>query len=267
VEAEERLGDGWGTEVARSGDLVLRGAGPQSKTVVAFLRHLHAHGVDFVPEPVGSGFASDGREQLRFIPGAVQHPRPWPDEAMSTIGRMLRQVHEATSSFTPPVGGSWRPSFFRTLPGGRRVMGHSDLGPWNILARDDQPVAFIDWDDAGPIGHLSDLANVAWLNAQLHDDDVADINGLAPLEQRARQARLLIDGYGLEGVERVGFVTRMIEYAVHSARYEAVVCHVTPTAPSPAPNGFPTLWAITWRVKAAAWMLEHRSALEAVLET
>ena len=107
---------------------------------------------------------------------------------------------------------------------------------------------------------------MGWLNAQLHDDDVAALNRLPPWQDRARQAQLLLDGYGLAATDRVGFVTRMIEFAVRSVRDEALACGVTPTTASPAENGFPTLWAITWRARAAAWMFEHKSELEAVLE-
>ena len=80
-----------------------------------------------------------------------------------------------------------------------------DLGPWNILARDGEPVAIMDWDDAGPIGHVWDLANVVWLNAHLHDDDVAALHGLPSAEDRMRQARLILDGYRLAARDRIGF--------------------------------------------------------------
>ena len=235
--------------------------------MLAWLCHLRSEGVDFVPAPVGNGFAADGREQLMFIEGETMHPRPWSDEALWTIGTMLRRIHDASRTFAAQPERGWRPSSLRLLPGGRRVIGHNDLGPWNILAREGGPVAFIDWDDAGPVGHVWDLANAAWLNVQLHDDDVAASNDLPPVHDRAVQTRVLLDGYGVASRDRAAFVSRMIEWAVRSAREEAIVCEVTPTSSSPAANGFPTLWAITWRVRAAAWMLDHRKELEAALRT
>jgi hypothetical protein len=117
-----------------------------------------------------------------------------------------------------------------------------------------------------PVGHLWDLANVVWLNAQLHDDDIAERHGLPPPQERARRARLVLDGYQLEPRERSEFVDRMIELAVRSARDEAILYGVTPTTTSPAPDGFPTLWAITWRVRAAAWMTDRRTELERHIE-
>ena len=157
-----------------------------------------------------------------------------------------------------PEHPQWRPWFARSLAGSMPVVGHGDLGPWNVIARDGLPVAFIDWDNAGPVDAVWELAHVVWLNAQLHDDDVAALNELAGPEDRARQATLLLDGYGLSRKDREGFVDKMIEFAVRSARDEAVLSHVGPDTPSPSPNGFPLLWAVVWRARAAAWMLDHR---------
>ena len=40
------------------------------------------------------------------------------------------------------------------------------------------PVAFIDWTTAGPTDCLDEIAAIAWLNAQLHDDDIAERQSL-----------------------------------------------------------------------------------------
>lgn len=58
----------------------------------------------------------------------------------------------------------------------------------------------------------------------------------------------------------------MIEFAVHSARAEAVRYGVTAdTAAGVDPSGYPVLWAITWRARSASWMLRHRQILERAL--
>ena len=103
----------------------------------------------------------------------------------------------------------WRPWFARDLPGSRPVIGHGDLGPWNVLACDGLPVAIIDWDYAGPVDAVWELAQLVWLNAQLHDDDVAAASGLPSPEDRATLAAAILDGYGLPGAEREGFVDRL----------------------------------------------------------
>ena len=45
--------------------------------------------------------------------------------------------------------------------------------------------------------------------------------------------------------------------AVRSARDEAIQAAVTPETTSPDLRGFPTLWAVAWRARAAAWILDH----------
>jgi Ser/Thr protein kinase RdoA (MazF antagonist) len=143
------------------------------------------------------------------------------------------------------------------------IIGHCDGGPWNIVGVDGLPVAFVDFEFAGPADALWELAEVAWLNAQLHDDDIAARHGLPDAAGRARQLRLLVDAYGLERPARAVFVDKMIEFAVHSARAEAVEGKVTPeTTSGLSEAGFPIIWAVAWRVRSASWMLRHRALLE-----
>jgi Phosphotransferase enzyme family len=258
---EVELEGGWQTSVVRRDDVVLRSTGPQSATVIALLAHLSDEGFTAAPVPIGSGFSNDGREQLSFIEGASPQPLAWTDDAAWMIGDLVRRLHTATTTFVPTVP-VWRPWFARGLGGSHPVIGHGDLGPWNILAVADRPVAFIDWDNAGPVDAVWELAQIVWLNAQLHDDDIAELNGLPSALDRARQAALILDGYGLDRHHRIGFVDKMIEFAIRSARDEAHTAHVVPDTVSPAPDGFPLLWAVTWRARAAAWMLDHRTILD-----
>ncbi len=259
---ETPLPGGWQTEVIRDGNIVRRASKPQSATVIALLQHLADAGYDAAPRPVDGGFGPDGREQLSYVEGESPQPAPWSDDAAHEVGRLLRQLHTVTASFSVPADAIWAPWFARSMSSERLVIGHGDLGPWNILAIDRRPTGFIDWDNAGPVDAVVELAQVAWLNVQLHDDDVGALNDLAPPAARARQLAVLLDGYGLASPDREGFVDTMIEFALRSARQEAIDFQVGPDAASPAPDGFPLLWAVTWRTRAAAWMLDHRSALQ-----
>jgi hypothetical protein len=98
------------------------------------------------------------------------------------------------------------------------------------------------------------------LNAQLHDDDVADRQGLPDAEARAHQFRLLVDAYGLALDRRDELVELMIEFAIHSTAHEAIESGSTPETEDPSP-----LWGIAWRARSAAWMLRHRDLLKAAL--
>jgi hypothetical protein len=258
----------WGSaaqpsKARRRAGVVYREAGPWSTTVLALLRHLEEAGFAGAPRVVGSGFAADGREMLSYITGASPQPYAWSEDAVAGVGALLRELHAAAATFIPPPGACWKPWFGRELAGAQPVIGHCDTGPWNIIARGGRPVALVDFEFAGPVDAIWELAQTAWLNAQLHDDDVAERLGLPDLAGRGRQLRLILDGYGLPARQRGDFVDKMITFAVHSARAEAVEFGVTPqTTTGITQSGYPFVWAITWRVRSASWMLTNRSHLQ-----
>jgi hypothetical protein len=243
--------------------IVYREAGPWSQTVLALLRHLEQAGFDSAPKVIGDGFSPDGREMVSYIEGSSPQPYAWPEEHVSEVGRLLRELHEAAASFVPAEDAIWRPWFARDLPGQRPVIGHGDTGPWNVIAQGDRPVALIDFEYAGPVDAIWDLAQTAWLNAQLHDDDVAERYGLPPAAARARQLRLILDGYGLARQDREDFTGKMIEFAVHEARDQAVETGITEeTTSAVTASGYPSAWAVTWRARSASWMLTNRALLQ-----
>jgi hypothetical protein len=179
--------EGGGRTVAhRRGNVVIRDTGPWTPAVHALLRHLEDVGFRAAPRLAGSGFDPDGRETLTFIDGEFTHPGPWSLEGAAALGGMLRDLHEATRSFRPPAGAAWFRWHGRDLGGPTRVIGHCDLAPWNIAARAGMPVAFIDWEFAGPVDPLVELAQLCWLNTKLNDDIVAERDGPAPPWRQAR---------------------------------------------------------------------------------
>jgi len=242
----------------RQGAIVYRSAGPWTPAVQGLLRHLEAVGFDGAPRVVGDG-TKDGREVLTFIEGEIVHPLAWNDDGVAAVGRLLRQLHAAAATFRAPPGAIWQPWFVRD-EGSSSIIGHGEPAPWNIVARDLLPVAFVDWEFAGPVDRLDEVAHAAWLNCQLHDDDIAVMHELPSVEERARQLRAFVDGYGLDASERIGFVERMIHFAVRACAHEAIDAHVTPNSTDPAP-----LWALAWRARSAAWMIRHESILHAAL--
>jgi aminoglycoside phosphotransferase (APT) family kinase protein len=174
---------------------------------------------------------------------------------------MLRDLHEATRSFRPPADAAWFRWHGRDLGGPARVIGHCDLAPWNIVARAGMPVAFIDWEFAGPVDPLVELAQLCWLNAKLHEDIVAERDGLPPLADRLRQLVAIVDAYGMAASQRRGFFDRIVEFVVSETAWEADDAGVSPDMTSHPM----ALWAMAWRARAAAWLLRHRPAFEAAL--
>lgn len=247
--------------------VVLRQAGPWSPSVLGLLRHLEEHGFAGAPRVVGDGYSADGREQVTFVEGTSPHPGPWKSEQdLHGIGVLLRDLHATAATYLPPAGSPWKSWFGRDLPGDRPVLGHCDTAPWNILVRDGTSFSLIDWEFAGPVDAIWELAHTAWLNGQLHDDDIAERMGLPPAPVRAGQVHALLEGYELPARERRNFADRIIEFAVHSARQEAVDGHVTPESTAAVSDtGYPLLWALAWRIKDAAWLVRNRRLLQDAL--
>jgi aminoglycoside phosphotransferase (APT) family kinase protein len=176
--------------VHRRGDVVIRDAGPWTPAVHALLRHLEDTGFAAAPRLVGSGLDTDGREVLTFIEGEFTQPGPWSLDGAVAVGRLLRDLHRATRSFRSPPDAVWFPWHGRDLGRQVKVFGHCDVAPWNIVARDGLPVALIDWETAGPVDPLVELAQLAWLNAKLHDDIVAPSRPHSPGVRRSQRSVL-----------------------------------------------------------------------------
>jgi Ser/Thr protein kinase RdoA (MazF antagonist) len=251
------LTGGGRTEVSRRGDVVLRAAAPWTWSVHAILRHLEQKGFAGAPHVVGDGFDDQGRETLTYIEGEFIHPASWSDEAVITVGQMLKSLHMAMRDFTPPDNATWRPWFGRSLRGSHMVYGHGDFAPWNLVCRNNLPIAAIDWENAGPVDALVELAHVAWLNVQLVDNDVANRVGLPPIQKRAEQLRLLVDAYELPRDLRSELIQTMIDVATLDAADQAIEGNITPDTTDPT-----QLWGLAWRTRSAAWMIRNRKILE-----
>lgn len=248
--------EGGPSRVVRLGDTVRRPVRPWTRTIHALLRHLEDAGFAGAPRVVGDGFDAHGSEVLTYVPGESAHPHAWSDEGVWRVGGLLRDLHAATAGFRPPPDARWQPWWMhRDGPGS--IVAHCDAGPWNVIARDGLPVAFIDWELAGPADRLDEVVAAAWWNAQLHDDDVAERHGLPDAAGRARQFGLFLDGYRLPAADRVELVGRTIEFAIRDCAAEATRAGITPESADPAP-----LWALAWRSRAAGWMIRHRALLE-----
>ena len=101
--------------VHRRGNVVIRDAGPWTPAVHALLRHLEDAGFAAAPRLVGSGLDTDGRELLTFIEGEFTQPGPRSLDGAAAVGRMLRDLRQATGSFRPPPDAVWFPWHGRDL--------------------------------------------------------------------------------------------------------------------------------------------------------
>jgi hypothetical protein len=246
--------------VHRSGTMTRRPSAPWTPAVHALLRHLETVGFAGSPRVVGAGIDPEGREMVEFVAGDVARDRIWSEQGIHELGRLLRDLHQATASFQSPPQALWQESFLRSS-GPETVISHGDVAPWNVVARQGQPVALIDWELAGPVDRLNELAHTGWLNARLFDDGVDEVARLPSVDQRIRQLRIFADGYELPAEDRMELARRIIDVAILSAASDAVESKITPESIEAAWLA----WGVAWRARSAAWLVRHRHLLEAAL--
>jgi Phosphotransferase enzyme family len=190
--AEELTGGNMAGAV-RVGDSVHRDAGPWTATIHRLLRHLHAHGVVWVPQPIG--LDEDGREIVSYLPGTVpQDPMPewvWADAVLGAAAERLAAVHDATSGFDVKAG-VWQLPVHQPV----EVVCHNDFVPYNFVFDEDHTlIGVIDWDTASPGPRVWDLAYLAYRLVPLGDP--ANRDGLgSDLSERRRRLMLLCQAYG-----------------------------------------------------------------------
>jgi aminoglycoside phosphotransferase (APT) family kinase protein len=195
---EERLDGGIANagRVVRDGEHVLRPATGHTRSVHAFLRAVRAAGFDGVPQPVH--IEGDGRERLEFLEGDVP-VAPYPDwsrtdTALASVVRLLRRLHDAARAFDAS-GWSWDDRL--ADPAGGTLVVHNDLEPSNVVFRDGQAVAFLDFELAAPGRAVYDLAQLARLWVPIDDEVDRERMGWGPAHRPAR-LRLVADAYGLD---------------------------------------------------------------------
>ena len=108
------------------------------------------------------GIDTDGRERLAFIPGDVATP-PYPawaqtDIALGSIARLIRRLHDASVGLD--LGATtWSDEMADPLGG--EVMCHNDVCLENVVFRNGEAIALLDFDFAAPGRREFDLAAFA----------------------------------------------------------------------------------------------------------
>jgi aminoglycoside phosphotransferase (APT) family kinase protein len=162
--------------VVRIGATVRRPMGSNAPFVHELLRYLQEVGFDGAPRLLGVD--ERGREVLSFVEGEVPHDHGGygPSEVRLTrAAALIRRFHDVTAD--------------SSLTADAEIVAHNELGPHNTVFAGDEPVAFIDWDDAAPGTRLFDLSNAVWSFANVGE-------GGGPVGEQARLIRLMCDAYG-----------------------------------------------------------------------
>ncbi len=145
---------------------------------------------------------ADGRERLRFIEGEVAVP-PFPawvqtDHALSSITDLMRSFHEASSRL-PVIPAKWSDELADPCSG--TMICHNDVCFENVVFRNGEAVALLDFDFAAPGRPLFDLAAFARMCVPIDDDLSASRLGFRELDRPAR-LRLVAETYGLNAEGR-----------------------------------------------------------------
>lgn len=242
---ERELPGGLVTTVVRRGDTVRRVPGPNAPYVHRVLDHLHRRGWRGAPRFLG--FDEQGREILEYLDGHVaweagQQMSVRSDASLLRAARLVREFHDLTAG-TP-------------LAASAEVVCHNDLSPRNTVYRDDGagllPVAFIDWDTAGPGARIHDVAHVCWQYVGLGPD--------ADSAEAARSVRLVADGYGLP--DRANLVDTILWWQDRCRRgIEAQAAAGDPAKVALRDSG------VCDEIRAArAWVTAHRADFARALE-
>jgi Ser/Thr protein kinase RdoA (MazF antagonist) len=195
--------------VERSGDSVLRNAGPWTPTVHRYLSYLAVAGVDWVPRPIG---IEGNRERLSFINGDVPlYPLPewvWADTVLEQCARRLRQLHDASIGFALD-GAIWQSN--TKVP--TEVICHNDFSPHNLAFTGEEFVGAIDFDMCSPGPRLWDIAYLATRIVPLTGSTPENAPGM---QDARRRVDLILSAYGSDAtwndVLRVAIV-RLIDLA------------------------------------------------------
>lgn len=199
-------GLGNGGRVVRVGATVRRPHGPHSSAIFELLAHLERRAF---PAPLLVETAP-GEDVFRWIDGEVAVP-PYPawslsDDALASVGGLLRSYHDAVCEFRPPNHARWS-SELRD-PHGGSIICHNDVCPENVVFNSGAAVALLDFDLAAPGRAVWDLASAArmWVPVRVplggNERDQLD---------RPRRLRVLADAYGLPQSDREQLVEAIIE--------------------------------------------------------
>jgi hypothetical protein len=161
--------------IVRVGATVHRPQKSNASFVHELLLFLEQQG--FHEAPRFLGIDEQGREVLSYIEGDTLPGSGYKlsDGLLVKTAGLIRRLHDLTA-------GS-------SLAQGHEIVAHHELGPHNTIFQGDQPVGFIDWDDAAPGTRLRDFANAVWCYV-----DVG--NRTWPAQEQARRIQLMCDVYG-----------------------------------------------------------------------
>ncbi|MEN3272594.1 MAG: hypothetical protein V7636_1355 [Actinomycetota bacterium] len=199
-------------KVFKVGDTVRRPAGEHAEAVHQLLAHLET--VGFAGAPRALGFDEHRREVLTWVPGTTYQKGPdlrspiIPSTELASLGCLICSYHDAVASFEPTDGATFA---YHPRSEAGTLIAHRDVCLENVVFRDGEAVALIDFDFAGPADSLWDIAIAARHFVPIADWRDVDGDSLNAHDVAAR-VRILTDAYGLDEAELPSLVAAIHAY-------------------------------------------------------
>lgn len=232
--------------VVRVGNTVRKPWTDATPSVAGFVEALRDQGVD---APELRGRDAQGRQVIEFVPGglAIEGARLTSGE-LRRVGRMIREIHDASASYAPPSDAVWQTA----IPApGEELVCHNDLAPWNLITG--ERWVFVDWDAAAPSTRLWDLAYAA--QAFTLSDSVR------AAELAAADLSALVEGYGADAEMRRALPRAMEE---RTAAMLSLLAGARSTGEEPWASMHAAGHGAHWR-RALSYVHEHQTMWEQAL--
>ncbi|WP_142827985.1 phosphotransferase [Planococcus soli] len=198
---EEKLTGGNVSNVYRLGNTVRRDLKPESYRIHGLLKHLENKRYPHAPRFLG--IDKDRREILTYVEGeAGNYPIKeymWSNNALKEIAKMLRLYHDAVSDFS--FDETWQS--LDNAPANHEVLCHNDFAIYNIIFKDKNPVAIIDFDNVGPGPRLWDIAYTLYTcvplsryNLTKTAEEIVYYDSVQDADRIKQRVKLFFEAYG-----------------------------------------------------------------------
>jgi tRNA A-37 threonylcarbamoyl transferase component Bud32 len=233
--------------VYREEDAILRPIKPWTDHVHALLRHFCSHGLP-VPQVIKT---DDTYEYVEYIEGEIIDSCQWTDELLIDIAELTKKIHQSAEKFDYTKSMEWQPYYLREM-GDIKICSHGDIAPWNVVTKDRKIMGLIDWELAGPISPIVELARICWLFPPSVNAESTVDNKI-----RAEQIRTIIDTYGLDADSRKSFFTIMLDTSIYDLEYAMRNISV---------DTIGRMWSLVWRNKNISWLWRNRQLIQNTIQ-